>query len=583
MFDKFIPNEIREALDKAVPNELKGILGTAAATYVGGLVPGGMLGGGAGSFFTDLLMQSLLNDDDSGQDTDYLKAGMSGLFGGLQNIESGFLGGKDPVTRTVNLDKAGIMDNPKFGTEALSESDYITQMKSAGYENISPSDFADYQSTFANQNQFLPDPSVATNTDLLSRLNEGTAVAGDTGNYFQSDFKKGVSDFFTPFDYTGGEGFKDALGETTSSLTMAELGNAPSQVRDARDALKAAETEYANYIAGLDERSRASLEADNNARIAAYKEYMGLAGYSEEEIDDALRLAGYIGEGQTAYAADGGRIGFADGSGDGIAGLSLNYNRFYDDYPEAQVGTYINENRYKSEKIEKLEQKVNDFKNMRLDKRKGEYIPEKGMLEKVVDQEISNLYMERENDNLRISEKQKRERKRLEQMLEALEMQKQFHERYSKGIPTAMQRDSMEAERLAEQLAQKEAMEAAKEYRMNRTGRAMGGMMNSRMGFAMGSQDRPNMNYGSGRMTPGGDPIAPNVPPGKQMDLRPGGFIELGTEPRADDVPAMVGKDEFVLNDRAVSGIGKVLTGKADARAGARALYDLQNQMEAIV
>lgn len=103
------------------------------------------------------------------------------------------------------------------------------------------------------------------------------------------------------------------------------------------------------------------------------------------------------------------------------------------------------------------------------------------------------------------------------------------------------------------------------------------------MGFAMGSQDRPNMNYGSGRMTPGGDPIAPNVPPGKQMDLRPGGFIELGTQPRADDVPAMVGKDEFVLNDRAVSGIGKVLTGKADARAGARALYDLQNQMEAIV
>ena len=70
---------------------------------------------------------------------------MSGLFGGLQNIESGFLGGKDPVTRTVNLDKAGIMDNPKFGTEALSESDYITQMKSAGYENISPSDFADYR------------------------------------------------------------------------------------------------------------------------------------------------------------------------------------------------------------------------------------------------------------------------------------------------------------------------------------------------------------------------------------------------------------------------------------------------------
>jgi hypothetical protein len=105
-----------------------------------------------------------------------------------------------------------------------------------------------------------------------------------------------------------------------------------------------------------------------------------------------------------------------------------------------------------------------------------------------------------------------------------------------------------------------------------------------RIGYANGGiPDRPDFNYGSGRQTPNGDPIAPNMPPGMQMDLRPGGFIELGTEPRADDVPAMVGKDEFVLNDRAVAGIGKALTGRADPRAGARALYDLQSQMEATV
>jgi hypothetical protein len=45
----------------------------------------------------------------------------------------------------------------------------------------------------------------------------------------------------------------------------------------------------------------------------------------------------------------------------------------------------------------------------------------------------------------------------------------------------------------------------------------------------------------------------------------------------------MVGLNEFVLNDEAVSGIGKMLTGKPDPRAGARALYKLQDQMEAIV
>ena len=100
--------------------------------------------------------------------------------------------------------------------------------------------------------------------------------------------------------------------------------------------------------------------------------------------------------------------------------------------------------------------------------------------------------------------------------------------------------------------------------------------------FSDNRQQRKMASVG-GRMTSEGDPISPDVPEGMQMDLRPGGFIPLGTKPKADDVPAMVGKNEFVLNDEAVSGIGKLLTGKPDPRAGARALYDLQSKMEAIV
>ena len=108
------------------------------------------------------------------------------------------------------------------------------------------------------------------------------------------------------------------------------------------------------------------------------------------------------------------------------------------------------------------------------------------------------------------------------------------------------------------------------------------GVSNNRMGGpGMGGSQRVPFNEGGGVM-PNGDPISPDVPRGMQMDLRGGGFIPLGTKPRADDVPAMVGKDEFVLNDRAVKGIGKLLTGEADPRAGARALYQLQDQMEAM-
>ena len=78
--------------------------------------------------------------------------------------------------------------------------------------------------------------------------------------------------------------------------------------------------------------------------------------------------------------------------------------------------------------------------------------------------------------------------------------------------------------------------------------------------------------------------VAPGVPAGMELDYRnTGGFIPMGGPEKADDVPAMVGKNEFVLNDEAVSGIGKMLTGRPDPRAGARALYELQNEMDAMV
>ena len=75
----------------------------------------------------------------------------------------------------------------------------------------------------------------------------------------------------------------------------------------------------------------------------------------------------------------------------------------------------------------------------------------------------------------------------------------------------------------------------------------------------------------------------PGLPPGKQVDAREGMFIPMGGAKRADDVPAMLSVNEFVLNDNAVAGLGKMLTGTPDPRAGARALYKIQDQLEAMV
>jgi len=75
----------------------------------------------------------------------------------------------------------------------------------------------------------------------------------------------------------------------------------------------------------------------------------------------------------------------------------------------------------------------------------------------------------------------------------------------------------------------------------------------------------------------------PGLPAGRQVDAREGTFIPMGGAKRADDVPAMLSVNEFVLNDDAVAGLGKMMTGRPDPRAGARALYKIQDQLEAMV
>ena len=88
------------------------------------------------------------------------------------------------------------------------------------------------------------------------------------------------------------------------------------------------------------------------------------------------------------------------------------------------------------------------------------------------------------------------------------------------------------------------------------------------------------MNERMGRKEGG---TVPGLPAGRQVDAREGMFIPMGGAKRADDVPAMLSVNEFVLNDDAGAGLGKLMTGNPDPRAGARALYKIQDQLEAMV
>ena len=65
---------------------------------------------------------------------------------------------------------------------------------------------------------------------------------------------------------------------------------------------------------------------------------------------------------------------------------------------------------------------------------------------------------------------------------------------------------------------------------------------------------------------------------GKEMDLRKGGFVPIGKKERADDVPARLSKNEFVMTADAVRAAGGGSVNK-----GAKRMYNLMNSLEARV
>ncbi len=95
-----------------------------------------------------------------------------------------------------------------------------------------------------------------------------------------------------------------------------------------------------------------------------------------------------------------------------------------------------------------------------------------------------------------------------------------------------------------------------------------------RVGAAMGAMGGPQMHP----MNPAPSQIAPNMPPGMQVDGRNGTFIPMGAQEKHDDVPAMLAKNEFVMTSDAVKGMGN-----GDVNKGAQRMYDLMNQLEANV
>lgn len=88
----------------------------------------------------------------------------------------------------------------------------------------------------------------------------------------------------------------------------------------------------------------------------------------------------------------------------------------------------------------------------------------------------------------------------------------------------------------------------------------------------MNNLKKPNMAMG------GEVPVRKNEGGVMELDYRDtGGFVPIGIKERADDVPAMLSKNEFVLTADAVRGIGN-----GDVEKGAEKLYGVMKQAEKV-
>ena len=107
------------------------------------------------------------------------------------------------------------------------------------------------------------------------------------------------------------------------------------------------------------------------------------------------------------------------------------------------------------------------------------------------------------------------------------------------------------------------------------------GAEKQRSDFAL-FRDRPtdfyNLQYKGGQQAKNGGIIglANGGEPAMEMDYRGGGVIPVGAKERADDVPARLSKNEFVMTADAVRAAGG---GSVDL--GAQKMYDLMNKLEA--
>ena len=384
------------------------------------------------------------------------------------------------------------------------------------------------------------------------------------------------------------------LSDLTNPVTVATTtGGAIS----AYDAAEEAQRKYEEEMAGRE----ADAAADRQSRINYITRYMNMAGFSQAEIDDALSRYGY---------KTGGRVGFAEG-GSSLYDKAKDMNRLAMEIKLIDLGYGGFGGKdlegMSDEEIMKLYKEATSKANGGLmGTRVGYKIGGSTMqnvMARLLNIEVPAERLEemRQNRadflfNENVDAEDYPSQDYLNKVREAAEKQatKELEEYMKKiGMDPLNPPEGSMSDKLIDQI-----MEPRKEGRVKEDGEnqtpgqevlkqlkdfdvlppmddmgymdeTMQRLLKSRSGKAKGGR----IEYAEGgimNLKMGGMPA--------EMDLRGGGFVPIGAKEKADDVPARLSKNEFVMTADAVRAAGGGSVNK-----GAKRMYDLMHKLEARV
>jgi hypothetical protein len=523
---KKITKPVAKVLDKIVPNEIK-----PALPYISAVVPflapttgilGTMAGRAALSGGSNILAQ-------------LAQEGSEGDFSGLSALLA---------TATGALSAPG---TATYGPAGPPGSEQIIQSGSPGA--------ADF---FAQKAAGMDTGILKSGTEFLGKTAEGLASMGD---------------ILRP----GGEAAGLNLATTKAALVPFTQGSTDLAMATARKALK----DYEDELDAFNLQAGQAQEASDSARRAAIISSMTAAAFDQGIIDDTLAQLGL---------RNGGRVGLETG------GTPEDNKKTFADY----------------EKEERIEEFTNLVDKLMTD----EGVQDKGYAIRLASDLINMKNKDIDSDRLKFLNERstlfalptdKRPEPEYYDALDALEKRVDFQLGGRVGL-----RDGGDPDFGGIPAAVKAVEEKPKEFLVDKLkvtvqpGQSeMMGIMNAMMNDVDGvmPEDRKMEFYklylpqlyqqgeiskkeyeglkdelfGEGKadgglmgLKMGGMPM--------EMDYRQGGFIPVGSKERADDVPARLSKNEFVMTADAVRAAGGGSVNK-----GAQRMYELMNNLEARV